>query len=496
MLLRPLWFLGIGAILASCFVFIADAWIPAAIMLSFTAILFTYRFRGKRKLIQPIVSAVIGIAIALRLFTMACYIDTKNQDLIGRTAEVEGMVTETINNTEYYSNCDLKIKKSSISAAEGITVKATMASHMSALPGDTIKATVVFIPHDSAYKDSDFGNGRYFYCSIKDYYSCGKKGFSYYGAVYSVRKAIKNAITSSGNDEKNAVLTSLIIGDKSEISPRLSANVRSAGVSHMLVVSGMHLGIICGGLMTVLKRIGNRTLRITVGLITTVFLVMICLFHVSVMRAGIAYALMLISTAFYRNADGLSSLGLGIISAVMLCPYIFYNVAFLLSVTATFAVIYPSQMIMELLPFRKKRSVLFSFLSYASEIIIISLCSLICTLPVSIYYFGYTALISPITNLTVSFAVTVALISGVIATLLYFIPFIGHIISWFIYFIARCCTGYFITAVNFIGSKNYGVIYIPQEKTGYIILLVVIFLIATKSVYLHKIHKKEERLNA
>lgn len=82
------------------------------------------------------------------------------------------------------------------------------------------------------------------------------------------------AIDSIGfrSPDTNAIIKALITGDRSDIPKDITQAFRDSGASHILALSGLHLGIIYGILTKILSFIGNtssaRTLRSSV-IITT-----------------------------------------------------------------------------------------------------------------------------------------------------------------------------------------------------------------------------------
>lgn len=487
---RPFLFMGIAALVASFIALKAGITEVILVLLFSMAVLIIYTVWGKKQILKGVVIALIFIVLTVRFTTLMAHIDTVNSKLAGRTAEIVGTVTGVIYNEENFSRYTVKIEDSTSGAAVGITVDATMFSHTSALPGDRIKATVVFEKVDQRYKGYNFSNGRYFSCEIESMYVEEKQTLTVWRIAHDIRQSIIKAISMGGSGEEGAVLRALIIGDTSGISERFNSNVKAAGVSHMLVVSGMHLGIICGVLINAIRRRTKRWITAVIGILTAGFITLVCLFHVSILRASIAYFVMLIGRVIRRDPDGLSSLGFGATVAVLIYPYIFHNVAFLLSLTATFAVLYPADMLIKAVSF-EKLGLFQKPVRYAYDILTISVCAMFCTLPVVVYYFGYVALVAPITNLAVTFAVNAALILGVIATAVYFVPFIGGLCCIPLYFAARIFVSYFIFTVNMIGGSGYGVLTIPPDKNIYCFLVAVSFILLVKVFYQHQIRKKE-----
>lgn len=60
------------------------------------------------------------------------------------------------------------------------------------------------------------------------------------------------------NAATNSIITALITGDRADISPETVAAFRESGASHILALSGLHLGIIYGIISHLLSFIGHR----------------------------------------------------------------------------------------------------------------------------------------------------------------------------------------------------------------------------------------------
>ena len=77
--------------------------------------------------------------------------------------------------------------------------------------------------------------------------------------IMSWGTATGNAIDNIGftNTDTNAIIKALIIGDRSDIPRHVSDAFRDSGASHILALSGLHLGIIYGILVKSLGFLGN-----------------------------------------------------------------------------------------------------------------------------------------------------------------------------------------------------------------------------------------------
>ena len=492
---RPFLFTGCAALTASFLAPDKSPWMIAVFLIVCCAACILLMVKDVSQIYKGAVVALVFIFITLRMVSAINQIETDMLSLAGRTTKITGRVTKIIRDEDNYSLYGIKVEESSIPAAVNETVKASVFYNAGVSAGDRVTATVVFEETPLKYKLSDFSKGYYHSCEIQKVSVLERDSLTVWSIAHRLRKGIAKSIEMSGGAQATALLKALIIGDTSEVSPDFMQSVKETGVSHMLVVSGMHLGIVCGMLM---RALGNKTGRVAsalIGIAAVGFIAIVCLFHVSVLRASIAYFVMLFGKLIFRNADSLSSLGFGMTVAVFAFPYIFYDAAFMLSVTATFAVIYPGKMLTDIVSFDRfgKMGVVYTYLW---DTFMISLSALFCTLPVVAYYFGFVSAVAPITNLAVTFAINIALILGAIATVVYFIPFVGVFCCVPLYFGAGIFIYYFIFAINFIASFVFDVINIREEENIYCFLISISYILLVKTVCVLINKRKEKMLSA
>ncbi len=486
---RPFVFIGIGAMAASFALLYSLS--AANFCLAFAALItLVFISFKKEKLNKGVVIALIFVMLAVRFISISATVQYKTESLHGKTADLQAEIIDIDYNSDNFASLSLRVIDCELEEAKNIKLKATQMTNADVLPGDIISAKVIFSQPDDKFKSANFADGYYYSADISKIYNKKPAKLSLWRTVYNVRTAVKAAIDSAGADEKSAVLKALIIGDSSAISPEISERVRNSGVSHMLVVSGMHLGILVGVIMNLMKKRTKTVTAVIVGSISAVIILTVCLFHVSILRASIAYIVMLSARLFKRDSDPLSALGFGVAVAVMLTPYIFYDVSFLLSVAATFAVIYPARLLIDIVRF-KRFGKLGKVFRYCYDILIISVCSIFCTLPIVVNCFGYVALAAPLTNLAVSLAMSWALVTGVFAVLVFFLPF-GKFICLPFFFMARGCVKFFIDAVEFIGKDGFGVVFVERDKNIYCFLVAAAFILIVKILSNYIKQRKEK----
>ena len=133
--------------------------------------------------------------------------------------------------------------------AEDISAVGYMFEAATFSSADKIRAEVTFKENDDRYKYSDFDSGKYISVKVKNYVVAERSASFLHSFADKTRKGILAAANSLGPDEAAKLLGAVLIGNKRAITVDLSDDVRATGTSHMLVVSGLHLGILCGLVM-------------------------------------------------------------------------------------------------------------------------------------------------------------------------------------------------------------------------------------------------------
>jgi competence protein ComEC len=105
------------------------------------------------------------------------------------------------------------------------------------------------------------------------------------GKVLEFNTALKESISriSFNNSSANSLITALITGDRSLLSQEVIGSFRTSGASHILALSGFHLGIIYSLLKALASTLGNRYFSKT---IRSTFIILACGFYTAATGAG------------------------------------------------------------------------------------------------------------------------------------------------------------------------------------------------------------------
>ena len=154
-----------------------------------------------------------------------------------------------------------------------------------------------------------------------------------------LQAALSRALRKGMAENTGGVLAAMVVGDRSHLTSTLRSAYRGAGLSHVLVVSGLHVTIFCG-LLDALphkERERSRAYRRMRSLLragTALLLVGITGATPSVLRAAVAVWVSSLGVWMGGPADTLTSLGA---AGVLMClgnGYAVYDVGFELSFAA------------------------------------------------------------------------------------------------------------------------------------------------------------------
>ncbi len=211
---------------------------------------------------------------------------------------------------------------------------------------------------------------------------------------YSIRTRMSDSISYNFGGDKGEFLKALLIGDKSGFSNALKTNLMKSSLSHVAVVSGLHLSILisfAGVFAAFLKR--HKVLYVAVMLILLGLFVGIIGQHPSVLRAVVMATYCLIAVFLNKRYDAFTALTFSAVLLVVINPFYVQSVSFQLSYAATFAIIVTIN--------KEGRHVLLTTVSV-----------FLITLPLCMYYFNFASLAMFFTNLLVTPIVSILLPVG------------------------------------------------------------------------------------
>lgn len=265
-----------------------------------------------------------------------------------------------------------------------------------------------------------------------------------------------------------ALLNAICFGDTDDIED--ISSIRNAGLSHVLAVSGMHLGFIAMFCTTVLgKKYGS-----ILAMIFIILFVFMLGSTPSLLRAAIMYFLFALSNFIDRENDSINSLSIAFLIILFINPDSIYSRGFQLSFAACIGILTltPKILVKFNKLFKINNKILYKIYSVIMASIACSMGAVITTFPLSLYHFGSSSIISPISNLLVILPVSISFVLGIISLVVYLTLSINPF-----GFILEILLKYIDNITEFISSLNTGVIYSENIIQSFSVILIFILII-------------------
>jgi competence protein ComEC len=231
-----------------------------------------------------------------------------------------------------------------------------------------------------------------------------------YRKILGFKNKLRESIYQNLSPPQTSILGAMILGDKSRMSDDLKEKLNIAGVRHITAVSGMHIVILSGVLMSLLLGLGfwrGQAFYFSI-IIISLFIIMIGA-HPSAIRAGIMGGLFLLGQKVGRKSFSPRAIIMAAALMLVINPLLLLDdVGFQLSFLAAMGIIYLSPIFKRWFKFvpGEIRNIL--AMTFAAQIF---------TLPILVYNFGRISLVAPLTNILILTFVPLIMISGFIFAL-------------------------------------------------------------------------------
>ncbi|MCK4539729.1 ComEC family competence protein [Candidatus Parcubacteria bacterium] len=236
----------------------------------------------------------------------------------------------------------------------------------------------------------------------------------FYKNIYLFKNKVRLLINSSLNKNESDFARAIILGDKRALSDEVRENFSQSGLSHIAVISGLHISIIIALLMFFLIWIGlNRNSAFYAsGFFLFLYIILIGV-PASATRAGLMGFLLLLSLKIGRLNKIANSLLLAAAILLLINPRLLRDdIGFQLSFLAVLGIIYiypkTKRILEKIFVFKKLKN---NFSVFIINTICITLSAQIITAPILLYNFGMVSLIAPISNLLVLWLLPFLIIS-------------------------------------------------------------------------------------
>ena len=399
---------------------------PVTVIITLIPVLAVTMFLRKSAVIQ---SAMLLFAVFL---TGLCVhrISVNNMTFVEKGwYDYRGVVTSSVKHNEKNSSFDLTM----LSGKKDLKIRATIKGNIILYPGDRLHISSKINPpedrNDKGFSFADYlkRNG-YAGSTFIDKRNIIFEGNRYDDLTTWMRIKIyllqmRSSLLAHLHDEglsgrDFATVSAMAFGDKTYLSNADKEMYSHTGVSHVLALSGLHIGIIYAFLaffMTFVPRIP----KFIVIQAAIWFYVVFAGMSPSLIRAALMITIYSLGTLIHRDKISVNSLSLAGTISVLVSPQIVFDLCFQLSFISVFSILLFYHPITKCLPSHPL------VVQKIMQMIAVSVAAYVGTMPLIIYHFESISCCFILTNLVV-----VPLTTAIIyLALLSFLPIAGTFIA-------------------------------------------------------------------
>jgi competence protein ComEC len=234
--------------------------------------------------------------------------------------------------------------------------------------------------------------------------------------LHKLKKDIQFSLENIFSKDVYSIISSLLLGERKEVSKELINNYVNAGAIHILAISGLHIGI----LVIILNNIFSPLLFFKKGKYLKLISIIIVLWifamftglSASVVRAVTMFSFMIIGNSLKQTQPTEYSLISSMLILLLVNPQFLFDVGFQLSYLAVFSIIKLQPLFLQF--WTPKNYIL----NKVWQLTTVSLAAQIGVLPVSLYYFHQFPSLFIISNLFIIPWLGIILTIGIIIIIL------------------------------------------------------------------------------
>ena len=252
----------------------------------------------------------------------------------------------------------------------------------------------------------------------------------------SIMAALRGTLLGGLNDivpEPEAALgAGILLGVRASIAPEINDAFSTAGLTHVVAISGWNIAIVAALVAAAVRPLGRRpggrwtTVAIASAVVTGY--VILTGASPSVVRAALMAAAMLVARLGGSRAHASSALAMAALVMLLAAPPVLWDVGFQLSLLATAGLVWFGASV-------ERR--LAGWPGWLREPVALTLAAQLTTLPVILVNFERLSLVAPIANVLVVPFVPVAMLFSALASLVgafdaaVHVPIVSTVLTWF-----------------------------------------------------------------
>ena len=282
--------------------------------------------------------------------------------------------------------------------------------------------------------------------------------------IYQLKESVKTVYDTVLPQEKSSILKAMVTGDKDDIDAITKQRYTTAGITHILAISGLHVSIISMYLFYALEKLllWNKRKSFIILFFCLVFYLFFAGFSPSSVRAVIMISVGLIGNLIYYEGDSLNNVAIAAICILLIQPLYLWDIGFQLSFITITGILLGANML--------KNNPLPTYIKNSFGICIIASAV---SFPITAYHFYSISLIGILVNIVVLPLTGILLAMGMIVGIIGLVSIpIATFFSGTVYYILDFYEKICILAE----SVPYGYVLWGQPSVIIVVLCYILFL--------------------
>lgn len=278
------------------------------------------------------------------------------------------------------------------------------------------------------------------------------KGFQPLQWVYSLRNNLSQTLATVLPEPQASLAQGIVLGIRGNIPPPVKEAFAHSGTAHLLAISGLHLSIVAGILLSLgIWLFGRRRYTYIWLAIGTIWLyALLTGMRPPVLRAAIMVSLFLTTDLLGRQRSGMTSLAFAAAVMIGITPPILWNASFQLTFLAMAGLILLAPPF-QVLGRKAVKATLgeegpaVSISNFITDSFSITLAAIVAVWPIIAFYFGIVSFVTPLATFLALPALPGIIITGALTGGVGLIALpVAQVIAWFVWLFAS----YMLLVVN------------------------------------------------
>ncbi len=313
---------------------------------------------------------------------------------------------------------------------------------------------------------------RQVYISTDQWIKTGYTEITIFTRAELIREKLLQIYRNQPIDETEfEILSALTLGYKRELDPETKRVFSASGASHVLAVSGLHVGIVFWVVSLIFgflrKGKNGRIFFVLISVILLWSYAFITGLSPSVMRASLMFSIYVIGENIGRKSNIYNSMAASAFILLLINPNSLFDAGFQLSYAAVFGIVFLQPRLERQITVKNK------ILKYFWSLLTVSISAQVATFPITSYYFGQFPGYFWLTNMFVIPAVMALIPLGISLLLLSKVSIISNLIAMLLNLILKIT--YFL--LSSIDQLPFSVLEISVNQIELILILALIIAI-------------------